>query len=143
MDDLVNVIALIAERKIAEAMAEGAFDNLPGAGEPLKDDGLSTWPAESRLAMRILKNSGYDEPCDENVFLSAANPASSQDPRRLTKRMTRLQLALDKGAKASGRKKTAEAPQGELDAASEASIIESPYLGKILEKLGGHNGPRS
>lgn len=47
---------IIAERKIQEALEEGAFDDLPGKGQPLnlKDD--PNTPPHLRLANRILKN---------------------------------------------------------------------------------------
>lgn len=49
----------LVEKRIQAAMAEGAFDDLPGAGEPLalEDDALV--PEDMRLAYRILKNAGY------------------------------------------------------------------------------------
>jgi hypothetical protein len=49
----------IAERKIREAMAEGAFDHLEGTGEPLD---LQDNPYEDpslRMAHRLLKNNGF------------------------------------------------------------------------------------
>ena|ERR1700693_4987632 len=49
----------IAERKIREAMEEGAFDRLEGAGEPLD---LREDPFEDpslRMAHRLLKNNGF------------------------------------------------------------------------------------
>ena len=33
----MDIAETIAERKIREAMAEGAFDNLPGKGKPIDD----------------------------------------------------------------------------------------------------------
>ena len=53
---------LIAERKIAEALARGELANLPGEGRPLalEDDALV--PEELRAAYRILKNAGYVPP---------------------------------------------------------------------------------
>ncbi len=48
----------IAERKIREAMEDGAFDHLEGAGKPLD---LSENPFEDpsdRMANRLLKNNG-------------------------------------------------------------------------------------
>lgn len=56
--DVVDVFQLIAERKIAEAIERGEFDNLPGRGKPLQ---LTHDPLESperRLANKILKNAG-------------------------------------------------------------------------------------
>ena len=49
----------IAERKIREALQEGVFENLEGAGAPLD---LSQNPFEDpsdRLAYRLLKNNGF------------------------------------------------------------------------------------
>ena len=49
----------IAERKIREAMEEGAFDHLEGAGKPLD---LKENPFEDpsdRMAHRLLKNNGF------------------------------------------------------------------------------------
>jgi hypothetical protein len=49
----------IAERKIREAMEEGAFDHLEGAGKPLD---LTEHPFEDpslRMAHRLLKNNGF------------------------------------------------------------------------------------
>jgi hypothetical protein len=53
---------LIAEEKIAEAIARGEFDNLAGAGRPLNLDDDALIPEELRLAYRILKNAGYVPP---------------------------------------------------------------------------------
>ena len=56
--DMESAMRRLAERRIEEAMREGKFDNLPGAGKPLE---LEPMPAEenARLmwwALRILKN---------------------------------------------------------------------------------------
>ena len=45
----------IAELKIREALAEGKFDNLPNAGQPLDLEEYFQTPAEWRLAYSILK----------------------------------------------------------------------------------------
>lgn len=50
---------LVAERKIREAIDEGAFDHLEGTGKPLD---LTENPFEDpsdRLAHRLLKNNGF------------------------------------------------------------------------------------
>ena len=56
------MLEFIAEQRIAEAIARGELDDLPGAGQPLdlSDDALI--PEELRLAYRILKNAGYVPP---------------------------------------------------------------------------------
>ena len=55
----MDACQLIAERKIREAMEDGAFDHLEGAGKPLD---LSENPFEDpsdRMAHRLLKNNGF------------------------------------------------------------------------------------
>jgi hypothetical protein len=46
----------IAERKIEEAIKDGAFDNLPGKGKPLVLDDDPSTPLHLRLANKVLKN---------------------------------------------------------------------------------------
>lgn len=62
----------IAERKIAEAVERGDFDDLPGAGQPLDltDDALI--PEDLRMAYRILKNAGFVPPEVETLNEIAA-----------------------------------------------------------------------
>jgi Domain of unknown function (DUF1992) len=52
----------IAEKKIAEAIARGELDDLPGAGKPLELDDDAHIPEDLRVAYRILKNAGYVPP---------------------------------------------------------------------------------
>jgi hypothetical protein len=54
----MDILAIIAERKIQEAMARGEFDNLPGKGKPLVEEDLSGVPEELRMVYKILKNAG-------------------------------------------------------------------------------------
>lgn len=49
----------IAERRIAEAVARGDFDNLAGKGKPLELDDDRWVPPDQRLAFRVLKNAGF------------------------------------------------------------------------------------
>jgi DnaJ homologue, subfamily C, member 28, conserved domain len=83
----MDVWNLIAERKIREAMEEGAFNHLDGAGKPLD---LSENPFEDpsdRLACRLLKNNGFapawieeaKEIEAESRRLRASDPASKSD----------------------------------------------------------------
>ena len=46
----------IAEARIREAQEEGAFDNLPGKGQPLELDDLSWVPEDLRIGYHVLKN---------------------------------------------------------------------------------------
>lgn len=60
IDEAITKFDRIAERRIQEAMRAGEFDNLPGAGKPLKDlDGNPFVPDEMRAAYKVLANSGY------------------------------------------------------------------------------------
>ena len=56
------MLDFLAERRIAEAVANGELDDLPGAGQPLELDDDALIPEELRLAYRILKNAGYVPP---------------------------------------------------------------------------------
>ena len=49
----------IADRKIREAMEEGAFDHLAGAGEPLDLSENPFEDAAQRMAHRLLRNNGF------------------------------------------------------------------------------------
>lgn len=55
----MDILDQIVERKIAEAVHRGDFENLPGAGRPLELDNDPLVPAELRVAFRIMKNAGY------------------------------------------------------------------------------------
>jgi hypothetical protein len=49
-------IEIIADRKIRDAQEEGAFDNLPGKGQPLNLEYDPRIPPELRVAYRIMKD---------------------------------------------------------------------------------------
>jgi hypothetical protein len=144
LEEQVNVIALIAERKIVEAMAQGAFDNLPGAGKPLPEDDLAMWPEESRLALRILRSSNFANFGEEGGLTGSFEPQAAE-AGLISRRMTRLELALSKGPRASSpkasgpkapsRERSHKEPGEPLEASG--AIFDSPYLAKILEKLFG------
>ena len=51
-----SVIGAIAERRIQEAQERGEFDDLPGAGRPLKLDDMSNVPPELRMVYTVLRN---------------------------------------------------------------------------------------
>lgn len=54
----MDVVAMIAEEKIREAIKNGELENLPGEGKPLKIQDLSHVPAELRAGYILLKNAG-------------------------------------------------------------------------------------
>src|SRR5579871_3793273 len=49
----------IAERKIREAMDEGAFEHLDGSGKPLDLEENPFEDPSSRMAHRLLRNNGF------------------------------------------------------------------------------------
>ncbi|HHW42910.1 DUF1992 domain-containing protein [Desulfofundulus thermobenzoicus] len=54
----MDILAVLAEEKIREAMRRGEFANLAGKGRPLEVDDLSHVPEELRAGYIILKNAG-------------------------------------------------------------------------------------
>ncbi len=56
------MLEFIAEQRIAEAIANGELDDLPGAGKALELDDHALVPEELRVAHRILKNAGVAPP---------------------------------------------------------------------------------
>ena len=52
----------LVEEKIKEAMKEGAFDNLPGQGEPLKLEENPFEDPAMRMAYRLLKSNNFTLP---------------------------------------------------------------------------------
>ena len=52
----------IAEKRIREALENGTFDNLPGAGKPLNLEQDSHIPEDLRIAYKVLKNAGFVPP---------------------------------------------------------------------------------
>ncbi|MDR1546215.1 MAG: DUF1992 domain-containing protein [Deltaproteobacteria bacterium] len=152
MNEPVDVVALVAERKIREAMEEGLFDGLPGAGRPLPEDDLAGLPDETRLALRILRGAGYVQgqaPAQRQAPDSAQGreqvPAQGQscgrsDPAALMRdfaaqapdeaRLRRRLLSLRR--RLGGRRRRPEEPDEERVAALE----DSPYLAQVIDKLG-------
>lgn len=55
----MNPMTFIAEQRIREAMEQGCFDNVPGAGKPLQLEDQSHIPPELRMAYTVLRNAGY------------------------------------------------------------------------------------
>ncbi len=58
----MGLLDCVVEQRIAQAIAEGAFDDLPGAGKPLILDDDRLVPEDLRVAYRILRNAGYIPP---------------------------------------------------------------------------------
>ena len=121
-----NAIAFVAEQKIQEALQNGVFDGLPGAGKPLVLEDLSHLPPEARMAYTLLKNSGFVEtpqgmrrPLSPDKELKRSSPeegASNDKLRRLDLMMCRIRRA-----------------RGQLDFLP--PILDSLYLDKLLKRV--------
>ncbi len=89
------MLDFLAERRIAEAIANGELDELPGEGRPLdlEDDALV--PEELRLASRILKNAGFVPPevqtLNEIAELERLAGLDSRAARKLALLRTRIE----------------------------------------------------
>lgn len=57
-----SLFDILAERRIAEAIARGELDNLPGAGRPLEFEEEPFVSPEQRMCNRILRNAGLAPP---------------------------------------------------------------------------------
>lgn len=75
---------IVSEDRIRRAIEEGQFDNLEGAGKPLKPDEAQNLPPELRMAYRVLKNGGYV-------------PAEVAEEQEITRTIDLLQHMEDEG----------------------------------------------
>lgn len=59
---MLDALNPLIESRIRDAQARGEFDNLPGAGRPLRLDDDPLAPAELRSAWRVLSGAGLVGP---------------------------------------------------------------------------------
>ena len=85
----MDIFARIAERLIREAMENGEFDNLEGAGKPLNFADETWIPEDLRIAYKVLKNAGYIPPeielRNEIINMSSLINTIDDDKERLKK----------------------------------------------------------
>jgi hypothetical protein len=96
----------IAENRIREAMEQGEFDNLPGAGQPLSLEEYFNTPEELRMAYSVLKNANcrplevelLNEIARLEQALAAAPDTAARDAHRreLAHRRTELAILLER-----------------------------------------------
>ncbi len=90
----------LAESRIAEAQRRGDFDDLPGAGTPLRIDDDSLIPQEWRMAYRVLRNAGCLPPeilrrkQVRDLEMLIADLADTEERRRACRRLEALRLAM-------------------------------------------------
>jgi len=102
----VGLLDSVVEQRIAQAIADGVFDHLPGAGKPLDLEDDRMVPEELRVAYRILKNAGFIPPeveqrrevADLAVLLRHATDAD--DRRRAAAKLALLSAKLEVAGRA-------------------------------------------
>jgi len=90
------------EQQIQEAMARGAFDNLPGKGKPLPLKQEHPWETQDWLPNHLLANAHYapewaelQKQIDEDLVWLKTNPGHAQRSERigaLNKKIDRFNL---------------------------------------------------
>lgn len=91
---------IIAERRIRQAMEEGAFEDLEGRGKPLVFEDDSMVPPDLRMAYKILKNAGFLPPAVQNErdIQNALDLLEDlDDERERYAQVTKLNLLITKG----------------------------------------------
>jgi hypothetical protein len=117
---------LLAEQRIAEAMARGDFDDLPGQGEPLRLDDDPLVPEDLRVAYRILRNAGYVPPEVESLrAVSALEQLIDSTPDNEQRRSAILRLQLLRTQLERSRP------------GRSAATLRPHYHGRILARLRG------
>jgi hypothetical protein len=127
----------LVERQIREAMADGAFDDLPYRGEPLPledDSAAGDWA----MAHRMLKNAGAAPPWIESDkearrLLAAIEALVTRAPamsvfgrRRARNELERLVQAANRAiARVNGEAPTDRQHRRPLDPAAEAARLEA------------------
>ncbi len=101
----MEIFAQLAEGRIAEAMARGEFDQLPGRGKPLPRDDSGLISTELRMAYRILKNAGVvpgevalrAEVADVETLLRALPPGQERDRAARRRNFLLTRLSFERG----------------------------------------------
>lgn len=120
---------LLVEQRIAEAVARGEFDNLPGAGKPLEFDDDPLVPEDERLAVRIMKNSSFVPPEVERLaeiarLIAAVDTESVADDPAARAAPGRRLRALGARLETEGRPATAARAWRDYEAAMVRQLAE-------------------
>ncbi len=120
-----SCIQNIAEERIREAQEQGAFDDLPGKGEPLPEVDESGIPEELRMAYHVLKNANCLPPEVEErrqIATLCELLDEESDEQMRVQQMRKLEVLVVRCKMRQGRNLA-------LHAADDA------YLDKILDKI--------
>jgi DnaJ homologue, subfamily C, member 28, conserved domain len=96
----------VAERRIREAVEQGEFENLPGAGKPLNLEEYFSTPEDLRMAFSLLKNANC-APAEvellkevsrlEHAIAETSDAVTKRELQRtLAHRQTELAIALER-----------------------------------------------
>jgi hypothetical protein len=118
----LSVLDALAESRIEEAMREGAFDDLPGAGRPLVLDDDPLVPEHLRAAYRILRNAGFVPP--------------EVEARRERARLATLITTLDDDAARRRALARLALVEARLEASGLKLRVERGYEAKLVERFG-------
>ena len=132
--DTTNPLALMAERKIRDAMDQGLFDNLPGRGRPQKLEDLSRLPDDLRLAYIVLNNGGYlEEDAKKDMPPSSLMDmlSRSSEEARTSGRIERARFLLNRS------RRNAAEPDWSASDDLPPALSNPEYLEKVLKKVGG------
>lgn len=97
----MNILQVIAERKISEAIREGKLKTDGWQGRPLPDDSDPFMPEDLKMAYKILKNAGFVPPEVEarrEIERLEEMIAGSTDEQTRLKQMKKLDVLLRKVA---------------------------------------------
>jgi hypothetical protein len=116
----------LAEQKIAEAVARGELDDLPGSGRPLDLDDDALVPEDLRLACRILKNAGLVPPEVEAL--------------RQLRDLERCMATMEDQDERTTAVRKLDWLRACLEARGGGALLAPgrPYVDRILQRLGGH-----
>jgi hypothetical protein len=99
----------IAEARIREAIEQGVFENLPGAGKPLDLEEYFNTPEDFRMAFSILKNANCAPPevelmkevarLEQEIAETADSSAATPLNRTLAHRRIQLAIFLERRRK--------------------------------------------
>lgn len=115
---------LLAEQRIAEAIARGELDGLPGEGRPLDLDDDALVPEDLRMAYRILKNAGVVPPEVDSLrrigelehMLASAEPGAEKAAALRKLELLRMRATSTRGGR--------------------DLRIEDAYYDRLLDRLG-------
>lgn len=127
----MNILQVIAERKISEAIREGRLKAEGWQGKPLPEEVCPYMPEDLKMAYKILKNAGFVPPEVETrreIERLEEIIAGSTDEQTRLKQMKKLEVLI--------RKLALMRPEaGNI-------VLQEEYYRKIVERVSVNSGDR-